>query len=235
MTTKTTTKKAPKVDPNQSTDTLPRVTVAAAALATALKAALPFAGRDDTLPMLSVVRLSREGDRLRLTATDRFSLCVTFLDGVTWHDAADDWELMMPVGDCKRVVAEWSRDRGTLTISTGDRNKDTTAIDVRDARGIAVVGTTGTGLKHPNVDHLLTGQDGVEYADHGQGVTALNPDQVAKIGGLRRTKGEYVAFQWPDQQKKPILFTVGDHSLGLIMPVRPDVAVAPERILAGAR
>lgn len=51
-------------------------TVSAALFAAAVSQAAVAAGRDDTLPMLTGVRVEVEGDRLTLAATDRFRLAV---------------------------------------------------------------------------------------------------------------------------------------------------------------
>jgi DNA polymerase-3 subunit beta len=50
--------------------------VDSAAFATAVSQVAVAAGRDDTLPMLTGVRLEIEGDELRLAATDRYRLAV---------------------------------------------------------------------------------------------------------------------------------------------------------------
>jgi DNA polymerase III subunit beta len=57
-------------------------TVEAAEFATAVGQVAIAAGRDDTLPMLTGVRLEIDGDRLTLAATDRYRLAVREL---TWH------------------------------------------------------------------------------------------------------------------------------------------------------
>jgi DNA polymerase-3 subunit beta len=57
-------------------------TVEAAGFATAVAQVAIAAGRDDTLPMLTGVRLEIDGDRLTLAATDRYRLAVREL---TWH------------------------------------------------------------------------------------------------------------------------------------------------------
>ena len=57
-------------------------TVDSAVFATAVSQVAVAAGRDDTLPMLTGVRLEIEGDRLTLAATDRYRLAVREL---TWN------------------------------------------------------------------------------------------------------------------------------------------------------
>ena len=62
-------------------------TVAAGRLAEAVAQVAVAAGRDDTLPMLTGIRLEIEGSRLTLAATDRFRLAVRELD---WTPEDDD-------------------------------------------------------------------------------------------------------------------------------------------------
>lgn len=52
----------------------------------ALARVIPAAGRDDTVPMLTGVKLDSDGDRLTVTATDRFRLATCQVD---WKPATD--------------------------------------------------------------------------------------------------------------------------------------------------
>jgi DNA polymerase-3 subunit beta len=60
-------------------------TVDGGVLATAAAQVVPAASRDDTLPMLTGVRLDMDGDALTLVATDRYRLAVRTVD---WQPAA---------------------------------------------------------------------------------------------------------------------------------------------------
>jgi DNA polymerase-3 subunit beta len=62
-------------------------TVDAATFATAVSQVAIAAGRDDTLPMLTGVRVELEGGKLTLLATDRYRLAVREID---WHPDAPD-------------------------------------------------------------------------------------------------------------------------------------------------
>ena len=62
-------------------------TVDSAEFATAVGQVAIAAGRDDTLPMLTGVRLEIDGDRLTLAATDRYRLAVRELG---WQPAGAD-------------------------------------------------------------------------------------------------------------------------------------------------
>ena len=77
-------------------------TVPSAVFAQAVAQVAVAAGRDDTLPMLTGVRMEIDGDRLTLAATDRYRLAVR---EVTWHPAdpaADPVQVLVPA----RTLAE---------------------------------------------------------------------------------------------------------------------------------
>lgn len=77
--------------------TLPEVTgtISPAALNGAVTQVASAAGKDDTLPMLTGVHLEIKGERLRLTATDRFRLALRTLE---WVPTSPDVEakLLIP-------------------------------------------------------------------------------------------------------------------------------------------
>src|SRR3954447_8961982 len=95
-------------------------TVAAGELAQAVAQVAVAAGRDDTLPMLTGIRLEIEGARLTLAATDRFRLAVRELDW-TPEDAGQSSAVLIPA----RTLAEVAKTlagAGTveLALSAGD-------------------------------------------------------------------------------------------------------------------
>ncbi|MFC5996906.1 DNA polymerase III subunit beta [Pseudonocardia hispaniensis] len=61
-------------------------TVDAGVLRAAVAAVVPAAGRDDSLPMLTGVRVESDGDRIALAATDRFRLATTTIG---WSPAGE--------------------------------------------------------------------------------------------------------------------------------------------------
>ena len=90
-------------------------TVDAPAFATAVAQVAVAAGRDDTLPMLTGVRLEIEGDRLTLAATDRYRLAVREL-GWTPGSTTSSVQVLVParaLNDAAKSLAT----TGTLTIA----------------------------------------------------------------------------------------------------------------------
>jgi DNA polymerase-3 subunit beta len=95
-------------------------TVPADRLAEAVGQVAVAAGRDDTLPMLTGVRLEIDGTRLTLAATDRFRLAVRELD---WspEDTEQETAVLIPA----RTLAEVAKTLGgsgtiSLALSAGD-------------------------------------------------------------------------------------------------------------------
>jgi DNA polymerase-3 subunit beta len=71
-------------------------TVDSAEFATAVAQVAIAAGRDDTLPMLTGVRLEIEGDRLTLAATDRYRLAVRELTWSPGNPSAESAQVLVP-------------------------------------------------------------------------------------------------------------------------------------------
>ncbi len=94
------------------------------------------AGRDDTLPMLTGVRLEIDGDRLTLAATDRYRLAVREL---TWNPAstaAAEAQVLVPA----RTLHEAARSltgEAELTISLSSSSTG----------GEGIIGFSGTGRR----------------------------------------------------------------------------------------
>ena len=84
-------------------------TVDGGVLATAAAQVVPAASRDDTLPMLTGVRLDMDGDALTLVATDRYRLAVRTVD---WQPAAsaDPADLAEPGGPADPAESAESAD-----------------------------------------------------------------------------------------------------------------------------
>ncbi|MDN5858823.1 MAG: DNA polymerase III subunit beta [Pseudonocardia sp.] len=95
-------------------------TVAADALAQAVGQVVVAAGRDDTLPMLTGIRLEIEGEQLTLAATDRFRLAVRELEW-TPEDSALSSAVLIPARALSEV-AKTLAGAGTVEIalSAGD-------------------------------------------------------------------------------------------------------------------
>jgi DNA polymerase-3 subunit beta len=92
-------------------------TVPAAEFARAVASVAVAAGKDDTLPMLTGVRLEIDGDRLTFAATDRYRLAVRELAWTPADPNAVPIQVLVPA----RTLADVARSLsgGTLTLSLG--------------------------------------------------------------------------------------------------------------------
>jgi DNA polymerase-3 subunit beta len=91
-------------------------TVDAAEFATAVQQVAVAAGRDDTLPMLTGVRLEIEGAKLTLAATDRYRLAVRELEWQPQDPGAEAVQVLVPA----RTLADAAKSLAaseTLTIA----------------------------------------------------------------------------------------------------------------------
>ncbi len=91
--------------------------VAAGELAQAVAQVAVAAGRDDTLPMLTGIRLEIEGPRLTLAATDRFRLAVREIDWEPGEDMADASSAVLIPARTLAEVAKTLAGAGTVELS----------------------------------------------------------------------------------------------------------------------
>jgi DNA polymerase III subunit beta len=111
-------------------------TVSSSVFARAVSQVAIAAGRDDTLPMLTGVRLEIDGERLTLAATDRYRLAVREL---TWNpasSAAAEAQVLVPA----RTLHEAARSltgEAELTIS----------LSMSGSGGEGIIGFSGTGRR----------------------------------------------------------------------------------------
>jgi DNA polymerase III subunit beta len=89
-------------------------TVASAEFATAVAQVAIAAGRDDTLPMLTGVRLEIEADRLTLAATDRYRLAVRELAWNPGDPSAEPVQVLVPA----RTLADAAKSLATSESMT---------------------------------------------------------------------------------------------------------------------
>jgi DNA polymerase-3 subunit beta len=121
--------------------------VDASAFATAVAQAAVAAGRDDTLPMLTGVRIEIIGDKLTLAATDRYRLAVRELE---WQPASDlDVQVLVParaLADAAKSLASHSE----LTIALSNQSNSP------GGGGEGIIGFSATG--HETTTRLLDAQ-----------------------------------------------------------------------------
>lgn len=108
-------------------------TVTSTEFATAVAQVALAAGRDDTLPMLTGVRLEIEGDRLTLAATDRYRLAVRELAWNPRNPAAEPVQVLVPA----RTLADAAK-------SLSQSESMTIALSSTGGTGEGIIGFCGT-------------------------------------------------------------------------------------------
>jgi DNA polymerase III subunit beta len=94
-------------------------TVDSTEFATAVAQSAIAAGRDDTLPMLTGVRLEIDGDRLTLAATDRYRLAVRELTWTPQSSGVDATQVLVPARTLADAAKSLSHsDEMTIALST---------------------------------------------------------------------------------------------------------------------
>jgi DNA polymerase-3 subunit beta len=108
-------------------------TVSSAEFATAVSQVAIAAGRDDTLPMLTGVRLEIEGEKLTLAATDRYRLAVRELSWTPRDPSAASAQVLVPA----RTLADAAK-----SLSTSDTM--TIALSSVGGTGEGIIGFSGS-------------------------------------------------------------------------------------------
>jgi DNA polymerase-3 subunit beta len=126
-------------------------TVDSAEFAEAVAQTAIAAGRDDTLPMLTGIRVEIDGDRLTLAATDRFRLAVRELG---WHPDQENLStaVLVPartladaaktLGGAKQVTVALGE--GLLGLDAGDRRTTVRLLDVEFVKYRSLLPTSHT-------------------------------------------------------------------------------------------
>jgi DNA polymerase III subunit beta len=108
-------------------------TVNSAEFATAVAQVAVAAGRDDTLPMLTGVRLEIDGERLTLAATDRYRLAVRELTWTPNNPSADAAQVLVPA----RTLADAAK-------SLAGSEEMSIALSSLGGTGEGIIGFAGT-------------------------------------------------------------------------------------------
>jgi len=139
-------------------------TVPAAVLAIAVQSVATAAGKDDTLAMLTGVRMEVAGSRLTLAATDRFRLAVRELD---WSPAAGvgDSAVLIParalmeaakqLGNAGTVSVFMDAAAGMIGFSGGGRQATTRLLDAEFPRFRQLIPTNHTATSVVDVADMV--------------------------------------------------------------------------------
>lgn len=197
-----------------------------------------FAGRDDTLPMLTCVRLQiGVGGQIVAAATNQFTLGRRTYQLETKPTSAV--EVLMPVTEVDAMAKiHTARRRGVRNplriVVTGKLPYDK---DSRSSEGGSVRVSSGGGdwrevvsthrcmaIEFVDIDALLDSE--MKREPGLPSLIGFNPEFVALFSKVSRRRGEsmHVRLSTPS---RPMLVTIGEHFTGLVMPARiPESAEA---------
>ncbi|MCL2782099.1 MAG: DNA polymerase III subunit beta [Actinomycetia bacterium] len=116
-------------------------TVDSALFATAVAQVAVAAGRDDTLPMLTGVRLEIDGDHLTMAATDRYRLAVRELTWVPSDPSGFSTQVLVPARALSEAAKSLSHAE-TMTIALSAPSPNAGSAD-----GEGIIGFTGSGRR----------------------------------------------------------------------------------------
>lgn len=191
----------------------------------ALKASLVCAGKDDTLPMLTCIEMTHEGSDIILTSTDRFRLGmlrVTAKSGEGFPDF-EFGQTILDGADVKRAAAILKPSKAA------ERNVEVTfTLDESGLRYQTNDGVGGvirvTDHEFPKVRQLITAptpEDEVTDPSF-----TVNLDYLASFAKVRFSKRDDISIYPGSSPARPVRIAVGDHFIGLVMPVRSEVRYA---------
>lgn len=181
----------------------------------ALKAVLPHASTDKTLPMLNSVNIDPSGT---VRATDRYTLGVsTFTPNENTSSDLYGRTFTLSLADAKTLA----KVPGTPVVSFDDAGATTTpavTFDYRPTGGPVYTFATVEG-EYPNLDRLFREVEDAEATE----TVALNLTYLARFDAKHLRRSRYdntsgrLTFYGPN---KPVLIRFDDHFRGLIVPVR---------------
>lgn len=181
-----------------------------------------FASRDATLPMIYAVQLEADGERLHARATDRFTLGIS-----TTPYVGPKFKVLLPLPevDLIRTFARpgrgWRKERRTTLHVTPQGTLLRINID-----GMQLSVPTSKG-EFPKYKQLFP-ENGAEV-EAVPGGMGFNPAYLARFG---RVSGNYGgARYYRIGANKPMVVTVGENFVGLIMPVRTPGDVQTKLVL----
>lgn len=183
-----------------------------------LKASLVCAGNDDTLPMLTNVRLTHVGRTLVLASTDRFRLGFVRIDARGDEGFAFD-QLILDGKDVKQAA--------TILKPANTREREVGVDFTVTEEGMTYKRWDGVSglirfadVDFPNVDQLMHTP---KADDEPQGAFQVNTDYLAGFAKVRFEKRDQIQLIGGSIPGRPIRVKVGEHFAGLLMPIRvPD-------------
>lgn len=188
-------------------------TVPARMLALTLRAVLPHASTDKTLPILNSVRFRVTGGELMIDATDRYSIGRATLVATPGEDATNAG-FVLPLDDAKRIVAAY-KTADQYVEATVTLDGVTVTVKTHDS---TIVATT-VESEYPQIDRIVEGFTPAEAGTFG-----ATPKMLEKFAGrhiARDAREKSIPLVWEfAADNKPARVTFGEWFVALVMPTR---------------
>jgi len=172
-----------------------------------------FATKSNDIPMLHAVRLEATGTHLLAVATDRFVLGVSRApyEGTPFMITLPMPEVKLVVGACKLKAGRFIKPDDVVDLRVTPKG---TLLHVALDETVITVPTFKGDFPYPDWRKLLGISTNV---DEVLGTVAVNPTYLAKFGRIGPTRAKFY-LRGPN---KPVMVSVGEDFVGLIMPIRP--------------
>lgn len=208
------------------------ITLTATQLRDLVTPVIPHASKDQTLPVLTALRIRSAGKYVTAIATDRYRIGFQRIEPTQAPAAGFDAAVPVPV--LKRVMAmfrptRWhnpvlelavdaERLRVSLTDTMTDQQQTSGTGDVDGLAGASLTFTLRTDFPYPNIDRLI--REALEgVPDEAAMAAVFNPEFLAdfRLGQPRHEPMRITATGGP---ARPWLIRIGDDFIGLLVPVR---------------
>lgn len=211
-----------------------QITVDGDKLCQALAAVVPHAGAMDSLEWL---RIDIAGDTLTAYTTDRYTIGLARIDGEAIIDCDRDlWSIDILADDAKLIAAIFKP--GKDQQASIRLHATTTDLTITDVSGL-VTGRELTVGATTSVEHLASVPRLVAKAalDADQSVITSASAALWVTGPKQWAKFIKSATNYPRESivveahepNRPFLITIGEHFIGLLMPIRSDAATSEGR------
>lgn len=191
------------------------ITVDLGQLRTLLSRVAPFAGSDDSLPVIATVNLEGHGGYLTATATDRYIMGVS---RVLVEDA-DGFNALLRAKDVRHILATFKNRKAiqskvALTVANGSLTVSLVDGLFADADDLTARYGLMDGTYPKVMDIFRNWKPAADTTSNG-----CNPFYLAKFQHVTQFRGEPVKVSF-GAGTSPILVQAGDYFLGAVMPVR---------------
>jgi hypothetical protein len=194
-------------------DTATHLAIPAGRLHVGIRDALLFAGRDDTLPMLTGVWLDWNGRNLAMAASDRYYVgrhTLTRNVPATDKPPTEPWRRFLKYELARALLVTIDSDQHTMHVEVEHL---TVTVCLDNPADVGVLQVLDNALDK-SLDKSLDNEP-----DSTRGITAIDAGRLARFTKLSERYGEPLRLRIGGRLD-PVVVQVGDYFDGLVMPVK---------------